>query len=216
MFNTKELYTPNLIGKSLQESCEILSEKNLNIRILGRKEDPTLPPYTIISQTPQENEKIKPHQSVYVVITAQGSTCNAPNLIGRSRDEIKEQLEKLGIKTTMHAVPSPYPTNTCIAQSPAPGERIEENTITIYYAKQNNKQILWPNFIGKNLGVVKDLLATINISPQIISQSSFMKNSHAEQNEFPDSSIVLDQRPRAGTLLTLDENKPINVQLMVG
>jgi len=215
LFSADQQNTPNIIGKSLQESCELLSEQNLNIRILARKEDPDLPPHTIVSQTPQPNDKIKPHQSVYVVITAHAATNLAPALLGKPLDVISEELEKLNLKPIVHLVPSPYPTGTCIAQLPRPNELISKNKITIYCAAENKKPIIWPNFKGKSLGAVKELLETVSITPQIIPQPSFMRATHAHNSDFPDSCIVIDQRPRAGTLLNLDANKPITVQLSV-
>lgn len=213
LFSADQQTTPNIIGKSLQESCELLSEQNLNIRILGRKEDPDLPPHTIVSQTPQPKDKIKPHQSVYVVITAQTAANHAPALVGKPLDSINEEIEKLNLKSIIHLVPSPYPTGTCIAQLPRPGELISKNNISIYCAAENKKPIIWPNFKGKSLGAVKELLETVNITPQIIPQSSFMRVHSQNNPDFSDSCIVIDQRPRAGTLLNLDANKPITVQL---
>lgn len=206
LFGAEQKPTPNLIGKTLQESCELLADENLNVRILGRKEDSNLPSHTIVSQTPQPNEKIKPHQSVYVVITSQTKINHAPALVGKPLDAITHELEKLNIKFVMHPVASPYPTNTCIAQLPLPGELIEKNTITIYCAAENKKPVLWPNFKGKNLGAVKELLETVNITPQVLSHYG---------HEITDASCIIDQRPRAGTLLVLDEAKPIIVQLSV-
>jgi len=209
LFAADQIHTPNLVGKNLHESCELLSQQNLNIRILGRKEDPDLPPHTIISQTPLHNEKIKPHQSVYVVLTAQAATNRAPELLNKSVIQITGELAKLGIKPLFHSVPSPYPTDTCIAQSPRPGELIKKNSITAYCAAANKKPIIWPNFSGKPLGVVKELLETVNIVPQVLASSK----THGIDPS--DSSTVIDQRPRAGTLLVLDEAKPISVQLSV-
>lgn len=215
LFGADQQSTPNIIGKSLQESCELLSEQNLNIRILARKEDPDLPPHTIVSQTPQPNDKIKPHQSVYVVITAQAATNHAPALVGKPLASINDELEKLNLKSIVHLVPSPYPTGTCIAQLPRPGELISKNNITIYCAAENKKPIIWPNFKGKSLGAVKELLETVNITPQIIPHLSFSRTTSQHHLDFPDSCAVIDQRPRAGTLLNLDANKPITVQLSV-
>lgn len=205
LVTTKELHVPNLMGKSLQEACELLSEQNINIRILARKEDPDLPPHTIISQTPQPNEKIKPHQAVYCVLTAQAQTSRAPELVNKSVTQIKDELAKLGIHANVHLVPSPYPAHTCIAQSPRPGESIEQNTIMVYCASPSKKPIVWPDFTQKPLGIVKEALEAAHIEAQVL------HSRHA----ISDESIVVDQRPRAGTILTLDEAKPMNVQLSV-
>ncbi len=96
-----------------------------------------------------------------------------------------------------------------IAQLPRPGETIEKNNITIYCAAQNKKPIIWPDFSQKQLGPVKELLETIQIQPQIF------HNPTQDRHEVSDTCLVIDQRPRAGTILMLDEKKPIHVQLSV-
>lgn len=209
LFATKELQVPILVGKNLTEACELLSQQNLNIRILARKEDADLPPHTIISQTPRPNEKIKPHQAIYVVLSAHSHANHAPSLVQKSIEAIHAELNKVGIEPTIHFVPSPYPTGICIAQFPRPGEIIEKNNITIYCAAESKKPIIWPDFTQKQLRTVKELLETIQIEPQII------HNPSSYQHEISDSCMVIDQRPRPGTILMLDQKKPITVQLSV-
>lgn len=207
LFTSKELYVPNIVGKNLGSACEILAEQNLNIRIIGRTQDSDLPANTVLSQTPQANEKIKTHQSIYVVLSSQNSAHQAPNFVHKTLESIHPELEKLGIKPKIHYVPSSYPQNTCIAQYPRAGELLEKNSITLYCAAARTKPIIWPDLRGKPLATAKELLETIHIVPQIIA---------AHHTQISDSSLILDQRPKAGTLLILDENKPISVQLSIG
>lgn len=202
----QELYVPNLVGKNIIEATELLSEQNLNIRILARKEDTDHPAYTILSQTPQANEKVKPHQSIYLVITTQKAQNLAPSLVHKSIGLIRSELENLGIKPVIHYVPSHFPKEVCIAQSPQPGEVIEKNSISLYFPTEQKKPIIWPDLRGKQLGLAKELLETINVTPQIIAPHHYT---------IADTSIVLDQRPKSGTLLILDENKPVHVQLSI-
>ena len=60
--------TPALIGKTLDQAILILSQANLNLRIVGQKEEAQLPEGTIISQTPAPGSSIKEHQALYVTI----------------------------------------------------------------------------------------------------------------------------------------------------
>ena len=59
------LITPSLVGQGINKAAEILSQKNLNIRIIGHKDEPELPEGTIVSQTPSAGTAIKEHQAIY-------------------------------------------------------------------------------------------------------------------------------------------------------
>ena len=65
------LTTPSLVGQNLNKAVEILSQKNLNIRIVGHKDESEWPEGTIVSQTPSAGTAIKEHQALYLVVAPQ-------------------------------------------------------------------------------------------------------------------------------------------------
>jgi beta-lactam-binding protein with PASTA domain len=95
----------------------------------------------------------------------------------------------------------------CFAQSPQPDEPLEKNRVILYVSSGNNKPIIWPDFIGQSIETVTTLLDMHSIKPYIIDDTI---HSHTNKER-----IVIDQRPLAGTLLTLDEKKPLSVQLRI-
>lgn len=66
--NQNEIIVPNFVGKTLNQAIKVASDNNLNLRISAEKEDSQLPEGTIISQIPNR-QKIKPNQSIYLVIS---------------------------------------------------------------------------------------------------------------------------------------------------
>lgn len=207
LFNTKkEVETPYLVGTSIIEATKILSDNNLNIRILSQKEEPDLIPGTIISQNPI-NQKVKQNQTVYVIVSKKPNFYKMANFMGKKIDEIQSIIKKENIKANIYYHESILPENYCIAQFPAPNSEIADKKILLYISSGNNREIIFPNFKFSQLKKIVNLLNLNNIKTKIV-----MKNLHEEYNANKDYTII-DQRPHAGSLIKLNSN--LIVQLIV-
>lgn len=210
MSKVQHLEAPALVGKQLQDAVAQLSRKNLNIRLIAQKEDPDLPGGTILSQSPAAGQKIKPHQAIHAVISKKPEKISAPNLLNKSQETLDRELKALGIRSKIHFLPSNRPANSCIAQYPAPGQPIEENRITIYLSSDNQKQVLVPDFRQQPACEVLEFLQQYNTKVEL-SHASHRQNDH----KCGQNCLVIDQRPLAGSLITLSPEKPLLVQLKV-
>ncbi len=201
--------TPSLVGKRLDEAVAILSDNNLNLRLLAQKEDADLAPGTIISQTPSAQQKIKPRQSVYLVLSKKPLELLAPHLLAKSTDERKALLATMPIRIKEFQVPSTYPKGFCVAQDPGPQQSIENNQIMLYTSDGGNKPIIWPDFTDKLVSEVQEFLQSHGINPEIM--------HHLPPNEAHTCATcqVIEQRPLAGSLLMLNPENPLRVQLRV-
>ncbi|MDR3646066.1 MAG: PASTA domain-containing protein [Candidatus Babeliales bacterium] len=207
LFNTKkEIEVPNLVGTSIIEATKILSDAHLNIRILSQKEEPDLIPGTIISQNPV-NQKVKQNQTIYLVVAKKPDFYKVPNFMGKKLDDIQPIVAKENIKLKIYYEQSILPENYCITQFPAPNTNLEEKKILLYISSGNNKEIVFPNFKGKELKSVINLLKLNNLQIKLV-----MKNPNEEYNSSKDY-IIIDQRPFAGSLIKLNPN--LNVQLII-
>lgn len=200
--------TPHLVGKQIHEILPIMTQHNLNIRLIDQKEEADLPEGIILNQTPAAGISIKPNQPVFIVTTKKPIALRAPQCIGIQSNELYNQLITQGIQPRMYHVSHPYPENICFAQSPQHNEPLEKNKLTLYISAGNNKPIIWPDFTNVPLQEVVDFLEMHQIKPDIITDNNNMFYT-------PEKHIIIDQRPFAGTLLTLDESKPISVQLRI-
>lgn len=207
LFNRKKkIEVPNLIGTSIIQATKILSDYNLNIRILSQKEEPDLSPGIIISQNPI-HQKVKPNQTVYVVVSRKPDLFKMPNFKGKKIDEIQSIIVKENIKAKIYYCESLLPENHCITQFPSPNSLLEEKKLILYLSSGNNKEIVFPNFKNSELKKIINLLNLNNIKTKIV-----MKNLHEEYN--PNKHyIIIDQRPFSGSLIKLNSN--IIVQLIV-
>jgi serine/threonine-protein kinase len=203
-----EIATPHLVGKQIHHILPIITHYNLNIRLLDQKEEIDIPEGIILNQTPSAGTIIKPNQPIFVVTTKKPITLRAPQCVGMSSEELCRQLQEQGINPRIYYVPHPYPEKLCFAQSPHYDEPLEKNKLLLYVSAGNNKPIIWPDFTDMPLQDVIDFLNNYDIEPYII-------NDHQQKYYNNPEYIVTDQRPFAGTLLTLDESKPLSVQLRV-
>jgi len=209
IYPVKDIETPNIVGKTLQHACSILAQHNLNSRLINLKVDPLLAQGTIICQTPQAGQKIKPNQAVFIVASTQPEKNCAPNLILKSVHEIDPELSLKGIRFKSYPLPSNHPTDTCVAQWPEPGVPLENNKMIVYVSQNIIKPILLANLKNKTVPEVLDFLAAHSMTVDIQHDSGVEDTHHCS------SCIVIDQRPLASSIITLDPKKPLRVQLRV-
>jgi beta-lactam-binding protein with PASTA domain len=199
--------TPSLIGKNINYAAQVLSERNLNLRIIAQKEDTDLPDGTIISQIPAKQQKVKPQQSVFCVISCHAQSIQVPNLLKQSTQQVNELIKKEKIKNKSYWLTSRQPENTCIGQIPSAQELLTQQAMTTYFSAGNKKTVLFPSLKNKSVYDVRDFLKKNNIEYTV--QHIGQINAH----HACDNCFVKDQKPLAGSLVDL--SKPLQVQLQV-
>jgi beta-lactam-binding protein with PASTA domain len=207
IYKTKTTQAPALVGKTIQEALRITAQNGLSIILIKEQEDAELPAGTIILQNPQPNTHIKSHQAIQCVISKRTEQY-APQLIGKNINDCTPELDTLRIKYKIHAIANSAPEGMCIAQDPAPTAQMANKTLTLYIANNTLQQYLFPNLRQRSIEDVKNFLASAPVVIQV---------SHAfEQPEGHTCSecIVSDQRPRPGTIVSLNKATPIQVQLI--
>lgn len=202
-----EIAMPHLVGKQVHQILPIITQYSLNIRLLDQKEEIDIPEGIILNQTPAAGTIIKPNQPIFIVTTKKPIVLRAPQCVGIQSEELCSQLQSQSINPRIYYVSHPYPEKLCFAQSPHYNEPLEKNKLILYVSAGNNKPNIWPDFRNISLEEVMGFLNNYQIEPHIVNDGQYSYYN----NEY----IVIDQRPFAGTLVTLDETKPLSVQLRV-
>ena len=195
---------PSIVGKQIHEILPLISRLKLNLRLLDQKEEIDLPAGIILNQAPSAGKVIRSHQPLFVVVSKKAEHIKAPHCIGLEAQELLTKCKSLGISVRMYTFIHNYPNGICFAQYPCADEILEKNRLILYISCGNNKPVIWPNFIGASFDTVSYFLENHGIVPLVVNDSFTQ-----------DTSFVVDQRPFAGTLLTLDNKKPLSVQLRV-
>jgi serine/threonine-protein kinase len=184
------------VGLHLSDAIRALSSDSLNVRILAEKEDPDLHEGMILSQTPKAGTFIKPHQSLFLVITRKPLNPQAPTLLGSSLSQAQLRARNAGITLRTYTLENPLPQDIVIAQSVLPQRDVEDGTITIYNSKGSTPLKIFPQLKGKSVDEVVAFFGLYDIPVTVTGERS---------------SLIKDQRPLAGMLI--DISKPLVVQV---
>lgn len=198
------LVTPPLIGQHIHDAITILSDHQLNARILAQKEDSDYAPGTILSQSPQPGQKIKPHQSVFLVVAKKLHYPLAPQLIGLTQQEIQNSAKHNSLRVKFFLLESATPRGQCIAQVPAPNQPLLDQTMIVYISSGASTRRIFPDLKNLPVAQVEQFLAEYGIKPQV-----FYDSQKVNQADYR----VKEQKPLAGSLI--DISKPLMVQLSV-
>lgn len=199
------LPTPNVVGEPLYSAIKTLSAQQLNLRISQEQVDPNLPDQVIVSQKPYAGQAVKSNQTVYVVVSRKPQPTSTPNLIGKTAEQVHEEIQALGLKQLAYPVPSAQPINTCVAQQPEPGAPLHKNQILTYISAGTDQLVLMPDFSQLNLADVIHFLQQHQLKFTIV--------------HLPDPDIqyqhyyVTEQRPLPGTLVNLTQLTEVKLKV---
>lgn len=207
LVGTPTLETPQCIGKNIQEALALLADYDLNVKLLEQKEDDDIEAGTVIAQNPNFKQKVKPHQTVFLVVSKKKEKIVALKLVGKTVTTITQELKAQNIVHKNYEVPSPYPPDICIAQIPSAGQPLEEHKIITYSAAPAAQEYIFPDVTKNSIKKTISFLQEYGITPQLAHVSKQDKN-HVCKN-----CIIVEQKPLAGSIVKLDNS--LDVQLRV-
>lgn len=185
----------------------ILAQSKLNARLIRQKEDPDLQEGTILNQIPSAGQLIKPHQTIFLVVSRHPQRENTPLLKGKFNKDCIDILRKRKIRYHAFSLQAPQPKDLCIAQIPEPDQPLSTDGVTIYFAADSNADVIFPDFVGYSVHEVSQFLAEYGIKPQIFHLNRSVENHSCS------GCIIKEQRPLAGSFVNL--KTPFLVQLKV-
>ncbi len=203
----QEITTPNVIGKSLQESVKILSNKGLSLKLLREQEDSDLPEGIILDQIPVFAKKIRSNQHVFVTVSKKPPAIKTPDFFGKNHSFITQDSLKDCIQTQVFWVKSFYPSGFCFAQYPLPGQKLENTKLAVYLSVGSNSLYVVQNVKGKIVSEVQKRLEKENIKTDVFHAKP------VDENHVCKDCRVIDQKPMPGSIVNL--NKTLHMQLQV-
>lgn len=205
-FANNPIQAPTIVGATLEKAIILLSAQELNMRIIDYKEDPATPEGTIISQSPKAGTPLKKNQALYVTVTQKPKPLLMPNGNQASIDTITKKLQQNGIRCAVY--PVTQGNGMIVAQSPQADAPLAQEGAYLYTSQLPPKPVIMPSFKGQILQEVVSFLSLYGITPTILYSSP-----SAQIN--PQIVHILDQRPIAGTLVFMNQENPLIVQLQV-
>ncbi len=202
-----QVFVPNIIGKSLQSSMNILSDKGLSLRLLKELEDPDLPPGTILDQIPKPRQKVKPNRHLLVTVSRKPKPILAPDFLGQDQKSIAKLSAKMGVQTKVFWLKSYYPIKTCIAQFPYAGQEVVNRKFVTYLSAGGQNLYVVPNFKGCKIEHLKESFEKENVELEIFHIQRVVDRHVCKK------CIVVDQKPMSGSIIDLGKTLHIQVQV---
>lgn len=199
---------PDLIGKTVEEAKEILSEKKLTLVQSGVRLHERWAEGKIISQDPSSDSKVKINHQIKVMLSAGKEKVAVPDLVGEKLQKIHSILKEVSLKrgkiSQVHS--SRYPAGEIIAQHPSALEEVGKNTRVSLLVSQGEREktYLMPDLIGKKADHVIVRLKEMDFSV-----------GNLRYSYYPglESGIIINQSPSPGSqiqkqsLITLEVSK---------
>lgn len=198
---------PVLLGKTVPQALRILSDHNLNMRMIAEKEDPDIPAGTILVQTPAPKSSVRPQQTIFLVVSKKPTRPLMPDLRNTQPEEYIKILKKMRVRFRCFEIQSNAPEGMCLGQIPTPHTEIPAEGVILYKASRQSANFLMPAFKGKPITEVTLFLKKHNLPVQI-HHTHTPSTNHTCQH-----CCVSEQKPLPGSFISL--KNPFTVQLKI-
>ena len=200
----KEVAIPNLVGKTVDEAKQILTENKLNYVEDSSEYNTTYPAGQIISQTPNfvDGRKIKQNTDVKVVVSLGTETTTVPKLKGLTKDEAEDAAKSSKIKLEfVDEISKTVEAGVIIKQEKEEGETVNAgDTVKVYIS------------IGtgiKQVAVVSVLYKDEETAKQTLQDLGLTVNVEYGEDKTRGNGVVLKQSIESGK--TVDEGSTITI-----
>lgn len=111
---------PNAVGLDETVARDRLAAAGLEVVVDEVFSDE--PEGSVVAQDPPAGRRVGEGQRVRLEVSKGTGLAELPSLVGRSGASAEAELGALGLRASVHRVPSREPADTVVAQHPAPGE----------------------------------------------------------------------------------------------
>jgi len=127
----REVDVPDVVGKTLFETLELLEPLNLGLRKVAVEFDKNLPTGVIVRQNPPAAMRVREGRIIRVTIAVGAESVFVPTLEGQNlrQAEIKIRAATLILGEITKNYSLKYPSDYVIKQSPPPAARVSKETV---------------------------------------------------------------------------------------
>lgn len=186
----KTITVPNVVGKSVESAREIVEEEGLRLEEKERVFSDTIAADNVISQDPEEGEKLRRGGVVEVIVSGGTEIVEVPDVVGKSVEQATYLLPKAGLELgDIKKVYSSEPENEVISQDPEAGDQVKKATQVDLVVSRGEKQVSVPDVTNKTFDEAKSSLE----------QAGFKVERTDESSGGVDEGNVIRTSPAAGT-----------------
>lgn len=167
---------PSVTGKTLTDATSFLKQKNFEVSVQDSVYIDSLPPLTVVKQSPQSEDIVKVNRTIYLTINrASPPLIDMPDLRGFSYRSAQMFLESLGLKTGNISYTPDIARNAVKDQlingkTIMPGTKVPMSTAIdlVLGNGLGNTQLSVPDLVGLTLSQARDYISGDNISIGVV------------------------------------------------
>jgi beta-lactam-binding protein with PASTA domain/serine/threonine protein kinase len=127
---------PDVVGHELAAAQGELDTANLKLKQGAKQYSDTIPEGSVISTDPKAGTQLKKGATVTVVVSQGKAPIEVPDVVGQNINNVRGQLQGLGLSVNERYKDSDQPADTVIAQTPKPGTgAARDDTVTLDVSK---------------------------------------------------------------------------------
>ncbi|MEV6082642.1 Stk1 family PASTA domain-containing Ser/Thr kinase [Streptomyces parvulus] len=180
---------PNVIDKNVDDATQRLEDKGF--RVETKRTESSQDEGTVLSQDPDPGSELEKGSTVTLEVAKAEEKATVPDVVGRSCDEAKAQMENNGLEGTCTDQPTndPNQVDKVISTTPQANQQVDPGSkVTIVVGKAVAKTKV-PEVRTKSLAEAR----------QILQQSGFTNVQVAPNAPGEDNATVIAMDPQPGT-----------------
>lgn len=189
-WSLNEVIVPNVVGKQIDSTRNLLTDKNLRIAVSETFHD-KVPAGYVISQNPEGGSTVKEQRTVNLVVSKGGEVTVVPDVRGLNRRDAELQIKNAGL--VLGKVDDQFnanaPVDSVTSQNPRPPAQVSKGTsIDIVVSKgPEPRKLVLPDFRGTPLATVNSQLESLKLKLGKVTETA--------SDKYPPGTIV-DQSPQ--------------------
>jgi beta-lactam-binding protein with PASTA domain len=207
VLSARDVAVPPLVGRTVADAGSDAAERDLVLRIEGRRHDPRIPAERVVAQEPSPGATLKAHRAVRIWVSLGPRRVSLPPVEGQSVRTALITLEQSGVPLArVVEVEDDVPEGIVVVQRPPAGEAdLSAGGVSLLVSRgPRGASYVMPDLIGRPAAAALAALRAAGLKVEAVDYRSYPG---------VESGVVLRQVPPSGhrvsarTALRLDVSK---------
>ncbi|MCD6231849.1 PASTA domain-containing protein [Candidatus Aerophobetes bacterium] len=192
----EKIEVPSITGKDVKEAAILLGERDLALKVVGRRYSSEIPRDMVISQVPFPGIKVSKNRVVEVVISEGSKVVAIPSLKGKELREAEIYLSQKGLEIRdIGYVYVDYPPGKVFSQNPPPLTEVDrkEGVGLLVSLGKKEPAFYLPDFQGKRVEEVRNFFEKLPLKIGRIKESPLKGEEGIVISQFPPPGSKVDR-----------------------
>ncbi len=188
---------PTITGLTREQAERAITSSGLEVGDVTAAASEDVAQGRVISQDPQNDEKVDPGSSVDFVVSAGKPQVALPDVVGQNKDDAAEQLRGEGLRVVLTQRDADDPKDEVVEMQPPSGTRVADGSKVTLFWSDGPEEV--PSVVGK----------TESAATQLIEDAGFKVSRVTDATTKAKKGTVLQQSPSAGQ--SLDKGSTVTI-----